>query len=495
VSEHDALLATIAMNPDEDASRLVYADWLDEHGDPERAEFIRAQIAEHPNAHTKDDLPPAQVAALAVRKRELLERNRARWLEPLTALGAITGFHNDFWRGFVWRIVVDAGAFLERGADLWKSLAGSVLQLQNIKPVAKQLSRCPHFAHIHELSLIDHIAPDDLRALLESPHLARLRRLSLGNIRYKDQHLQQLATSAALPALERLTLECVPITGATLPALLVRFPQLRDLRLSLERFDAGALSDSLGALNPAHFRVLDIDWTPLGTVGVRALASATHLTGIEELWLRNCRFDAGSIAALVRAAHLLRLNKLYLRDTLGADGGTALAEWSALRALRVLNLDECAIGPGGAEALARSLHGGRLERLGLGENGIGDAGADALAASANCSELRELDLSQNAITARGARALARSPHLGRLRQLDLKGNAIGNKGAAALAASPVLRDLRWLTAYDCGIGAKAGRQLLAALPNLTGFCADGDFLVDDKLLAARAELQAGGSGA
>src|SRR5262249_36119795 len=38
-------LRTIAENPDDDAPRLVFSDWLEEHGHPERAEFIRLQIA------------------------------------------------------------------------------------------------------------------------------------------------------------------------------------------------------------------------------------------------------------------------------------------------------------------------------------------------------------------------------------------------------------------------------------------------------------------
>jgi len=44
VTEELALLAAIVANPKEDAPRLVYADWLDENGQPERAEFIRVQI-------------------------------------------------------------------------------------------------------------------------------------------------------------------------------------------------------------------------------------------------------------------------------------------------------------------------------------------------------------------------------------------------------------------------------------------------------------------
>jgi uncharacterized protein (TIGR02996 family) len=40
-----SLLDAVLENPDDDLPRLVYADWLDENGDPKRAEFIRAQIA------------------------------------------------------------------------------------------------------------------------------------------------------------------------------------------------------------------------------------------------------------------------------------------------------------------------------------------------------------------------------------------------------------------------------------------------------------------
>ena len=37
----DAFLAAIIESPDDDGPRLVYADWLEENGHPERAEFLR----------------------------------------------------------------------------------------------------------------------------------------------------------------------------------------------------------------------------------------------------------------------------------------------------------------------------------------------------------------------------------------------------------------------------------------------------------------------
>jgi len=37
-------IASICATPDDDLSRLIFADWLDDHGQSERAEFIRAQV-------------------------------------------------------------------------------------------------------------------------------------------------------------------------------------------------------------------------------------------------------------------------------------------------------------------------------------------------------------------------------------------------------------------------------------------------------------------
>ena len=44
MSDRDALLEAVFSNPADDAPRLVYADWLDEHGEPAQAAFIRAQV-------------------------------------------------------------------------------------------------------------------------------------------------------------------------------------------------------------------------------------------------------------------------------------------------------------------------------------------------------------------------------------------------------------------------------------------------------------------
>ena len=39
-----ALLRAVCESPDDDTPRLVLADWLEENGEPERAEFIRIGV-------------------------------------------------------------------------------------------------------------------------------------------------------------------------------------------------------------------------------------------------------------------------------------------------------------------------------------------------------------------------------------------------------------------------------------------------------------------
>jgi uncharacterized protein (TIGR02996 family) len=104
VDDESALLQAIQDDPKDDAPRLVYADWLEEHGDAARSEFIRVQCA----------LALPRVARLRrqqlqAREQELLEAHRERWLRKLWRSPLPWVFH----RGFVERLG-DGGAFRTR---------------------------------------------------------------------------------------------------------------------------------------------------------------------------------------------------------------------------------------------------------------------------------------------------------------------------------------------------------------------------------------------
>src|SRR5438067_13000398 len=105
-----ALLAAIAAHPDEDMPRLAYADWLDEHGRPVRAEFIRVRCAvKHlENLPAEEQRPRVH---LWRRNNELLENHRRDLLGPLG--DDLTYFAAVFDRGFVTQLTVTAALFLK----------------------------------------------------------------------------------------------------------------------------------------------------------------------------------------------------------------------------------------------------------------------------------------------------------------------------------------------------------------------------------------------
>jgi uncharacterized protein (TIGR02996 family) len=49
---HNGLLRAILQDPEDNSLRLIYADWLEDNGDPIRAEFIRLGIAYAENGWT-----------------------------------------------------------------------------------------------------------------------------------------------------------------------------------------------------------------------------------------------------------------------------------------------------------------------------------------------------------------------------------------------------------------------------------------------------------
>src|SRR5262245_26999725 len=89
----------ILTDPDGDATRLVYADWLEENGQPGRAEFIRAQCALD-SAGADDDI----AAGLRGRQDELLDEHEMAWRAELPRLDGVDWV--GFRRGFVEDVAV-----------------------------------------------------------------------------------------------------------------------------------------------------------------------------------------------------------------------------------------------------------------------------------------------------------------------------------------------------------------------------------------------------
>jgi uncharacterized protein (TIGR02996 family) len=105
----DDLLQAIIDDPDDDALRLAFADWLEDHDELERAEFIRVQIelAKLPNVHSRRP-------ELEQRETELLARNESEWVKPIRHRVVSWTFH----RGFIAEVTVTADMYKEHTFEL-----------------------------------------------------------------------------------------------------------------------------------------------------------------------------------------------------------------------------------------------------------------------------------------------------------------------------------------------------------------------------------------
>src|SRR5215471_13106330 len=100
MSDRDALLAAIRAQPDEDTPRLVFADYLDEHDEPERAAFIRTQVE---LART----PPWEPFAVRCRWRHPEVVTGAKFLQTLPHVDGnnLRWPWEPFRRGFAWELL------------------------------------------------------------------------------------------------------------------------------------------------------------------------------------------------------------------------------------------------------------------------------------------------------------------------------------------------------------------------------------------------------
>lgn len=172
---HDhALLAAILADPDDDAPRLIYADWLEERGDPDRAEFIRLQchLARSPHGPTR--------GAAEARQQELLDRYGPAWARPLVGLVREWSFE----RGFIESVGCDTATLLERGEELFRLSPIRSLRLYGARGRLEELGRCTWLLHVRSLDLgYNGLADREVVPFLRSAGLSSLSRLDLSGNR------------------------------------------------------------------------------------------------------------------------------------------------------------------------------------------------------------------------------------------------------------------------------------------------------------------------
>jgi uncharacterized protein (TIGR02996 family) len=266
--DHDFIRRILA-NLDDDAPRLAYAEWLEQQGDRDRAEFIRVQI-EAARLSPQDARREQQNARAA----ELLQAHDEEWraLLPPDAGGRVAGFE----RGFP--------TWARCGLEDFPFIAVSIWQ---VAPVT-QLDMYDCQAATWDVDFKESwIRVESYEAVANVPQLVHVRSLSVCECAILGKHLKPLLASPHLT-------------------------NLHELHLSINRLgDAGAMvvAELPRAASLTH---LDLSENDVGNQGATTLAQSPHLCNLKKLLLRvNCIGEQGG-RAIANSPSLANLEQLDL---------------------------------------------------------------------------------------------------------------------------------------------------------------------------------------
>jgi uncharacterized protein (TIGR02996 family) len=410
----NAFLATILEHPDDDAPRLVFADWLEEQGATDRAEFIRVQMElAHP------PVADARRALLLQRQESLLLQHRKEWLQPLferlEAVRAEQGNQpgpnlfalfssmmgtrtSPFFAG---GIATDEGAGQPR--ESLEMFLTQLLQPLQVHLPIPSLVDCRFRRGFVEAAAM--MAGDFVRFAEPLFELVPLREVLANNGPFQRGILDQRGFEDlfACPHLQRLS-------GLRLKGLLA---------------DA-QLDAFLGSPFLRKLQLLDLSQVITPMQQCERLLSAQNLPALRELNLST--------------------------KPLGNFHVTILSMNENWKHLQSLNLAQTGLGDEGLQALAATRALGNLAQVNLSHNQITPAGVLHLARSPLANQLQELDLAHNRLSEsmvetfwrwpariRGKRTpcpwvqqFLDSPMAGRLQRLNLGGNLLAREDRLAL---------------------------------------------------------------
>lgn len=428
-----AFLEDIREHPEDDAPRLILADWLDDNGDEidrARGEFIRLQCY----LARPEPTPPL----LSRRLRQLLADYAEDWLGPLLPL--VDGWR--FERGMVHVAMQGIHGFAPELHELLHTETFAWVEGLTLRQMSGGLvavaERLPLLDHIQVLTIEESRPSDTALGRLVCHHgLAGLRKLNLAGCHVTAWVVEALASEGHLPNLE--TLDLTRNYGGS------------------QGLQALARSSVLPRLRRLHLGFNNVSDEALAT-----LAESPLIERLEALDLRgNLSCTAMGLETLLdnpRAAALRQLNLSGVQ--VGSLSMQALARSPVARVLRELYLDRVNLGNEAIKQLAFSEAFPALELLSLARNHLTDEALIALAHGCVPLRPRVLDLSHNHIDREGAVVLATSPLFERLEELDLEDNRICDEGAFALASSPVLGRLHFLDVGSNGLTALGQAMLL-----------------------------------
>lgn len=291
------LLGAVLAEPDDDAPRLAYADWLADNGQPERAEFIRLQI-ERMRLPRRD---PTRTY-YGARELALWQAHSAQWLMVLPE--AVRGCAK-FERGFPTRVEPELVDFLKWDDSLWQVAPVTTLWLgdrwlhdgiyrEGVDKAREMrtLAAKPQLAHIRIIDTTEngYFGLEELDVFFTSPHLSGLRELTLADISsgpQGDAIVPIVDGARDLSSLRTLSLEANAISDAGVEALLASrvLARLTVLVLANNNITDDGAERLASSPQLAKITSLYLYCNCIGDRGARALAASPHLRHLEELSL------------------------------------------------------------------------------------------------------------------------------------------------------------------------------------------------------------------
>lgn len=440
--EEKAFIEQISAAPHDDAPRLIFADWLEESGAPDRADFIRVQIERQslPNWDRRQ-LP------LWVRERALLKDHEPEWRNSLPKIDGVTW--GKFRRGFVSSVTITDLARLN-------TLANECRLVTPVESISINWpgSRAPFddsspIEGLKELTLLDspYLDGDEIDMIAWSPILTTLETLNVGQCNLADDGIRRLLNSTHLSNLKALRAPFNSIGNNGLDAILgsPSLDSLEELDVaeqeSYSRYEEDPVIDESGVLSLVDWpgmnriRSLNLSGNNIGSAALHALLQANESRNLQQLVLRDNGLEGAAMEAFAVAPSELRLQALDIGENYLSDIGAGfLAQAACLDDLKTLRLDRCELGRTSGILLADASLFYSLRKLDLNDNNLGGDGIQAIL-KRGPEELHTLQVANNDLLDEGAAFLASAPEAHGLQAIDLRNNGLGDASAAALAAS------------------------------------------------------------
>jgi uncharacterized protein (TIGR02996 family) len=469
----EPFLRAIREAPLDDAPRLIFADWLDEQGFAERAEFIRLQIEA---ARTEPD--DVRQFEIETRLAELGQDGLCRMWAGHLPLEAITSFATEhFERGFFEQIRLSATDALVHAPRVMDLEPATTLAISGPLTTgeSERLREAPWLSGIRHLRLASTRCGDEAAIrCLESPHLNNPQTIDLSDCGIGIPTVDFLAESELQPEVLNLAgnptlnwegmwvlacrewtnLHTLNLSGTFhhlrgLEAFFEaeNFPNLRTLSLQNCMLDAESIAEFSDSPLAKQLVALDLAFNNIrGPKAVR-LARRRFFPQLRRLYLvgsgtsRDAAFQMAMKGDIpFRTLHLC--TNMVEMSGFGDREIEALSTSDLIAEIRSLSLANNSISESGFWSFGRHAVAPKIWRLDLSYNAIGlrFAGDTFRPDCPAFAGLKWLSLSSSTLTDYVVARLVTVPQLAGLRYLNLSGNQIGPDGAASLCASPHLSD-------------------------------------------------------